>query len=108
MRLVINRRPDLDLRFPASLLRVAVCGCGQGMRPPRRSDPTVEFHEQDNLALASLSSHSAADRDGNDPPLRPLADFVYDNSCYNNMRQAAVFPGALERCVGLLLHMLTA
>lgn len=56
------------------------------MRPPRRGDPTIEFHEQDNLALESI-------------PLHPPSDFIYDNSCYNNMRQATVFPGALRQYV---------
>eukprot|EP01046_Picozoa_sp_COSAG06_P106635 COSAG06_NODE_52925_length_303_cov_0.573529_1_plen_74_part_01 len=32
----------------------------QGRRPPRRSDPTIEFHEQDNLALASLGADDQA------------------------------------------------
>ena len=81
------------------------------MRPPRRSDPTIEFHEQDNLALESLGSHfttsvtdgvgtgpsSAAARDAAAGSLYPPADFIYDNSCYNNMRQVMLFPGALHR-----------
>ena len=72
----------------------------QGRRPPRRSDPTIEFHEQDNLALASLGADDQAGQTAaaagggsgseNVPP--PPADFIYDNSAYNNLRQAAVFP----------------
>lgn len=77
----------------------------QGLTPPRRSDPTVEFHEQDNQALSSLETLASApeaslwdDAAAAISP-RPPADFIYDNSCYNNMRQAALFPGALARCV---------
>ena len=92
--------------------------CGQGMRPPRRSDPTIEFHEQDNLALESLGSHfgtSVTDGFGTEPDstaagdaatgsLYPPADFIYDNSCYNNMRQVMLFPGALDRYECLRRH----
>ena len=53
-----------------------------GLPAPGRSDPTIEFHENDNLALRRQ--------------LSPAADFVYDNSAYNNLRNPTAFPGKLQ------------
>ena len=55
-------------------------------RTPRRQ---VEFYVQDNLALEHLDADV------------PKADFVYDNSAYNNLRNGKVFEGLLDRYSGL-------
>ena len=54
-----------------------------GGSPPRRK---IEFYVQDNLALEHLDADA------------PKADFVYDNSAYNNLRNGKVFEGLLDRC----------
>jgi len=72
-----------------------------GLPTPGSGDPRIEFHEQDNLALDSLWE------EGGGGSAVPKADLIYDNSAYNNLRNAEAFPGALLRyfaAVGRLLE----
>jgi hypothetical protein len=66
----------------------------------RKTDPRIEFYEQDNLALAQLWQRT--------PAAGPRhADLIYDNSAYNNLRNRNAFPGALGQYFTIVSRLLS-
>ena len=68
---------------------------------PSKSDPRIEFYEQDNLALEYLFD---SERPGTQPA---AADLIYDNSAYNNLRNPQASLGALQRYLSIVSRLLS-